>query len=146
MTTPQDVLNFWFADDPTVRRKIWFEKNIAFDSGCNRFVDALRDARIGRFDHWAETPRGALALLILLDQMSRNLHRGSPDSYAADAKARTVARAALARGFDQQVTPIERMFYYLPFEHSEDLADQDEAVRLFQTLADVLGERAMDAA
>ena len=78
--------------------------------------------------------------------MSRNLHRGSPDSYAADAKARTVARAALARGFDQQVTPIERMFYYLPFEHSEDLADQDETVRLFQTLADVLGERAMDAA
>lgn len=146
MMTPQDVLTFWFAGDPAVRRRIWFEKNIAFDSGCNRFVDALREAKLGRLDFWAETPRGALALLIVLDQMSRNLHRGLPESYAADTRARAVARAALARGFDQQVGPIERMFFYLPFEHSEDLADQDEAVRLFETLREVLGERAIEAA
>ena len=143
---PDHVLNFWFAGDPTTRRKIWFERNVAFDSGCNRFASALHEAKLGRFDHWAETPRGALALLILLDQMSRNLHRGSPTSYAADSKARTVARTALARGFDQQVGPIERMFFYLPFEHSEDRGDQDEAVRLFAALRDVLGERAMESA
>jgi uncharacterized protein (DUF924 family) len=140
--TPDQVLHFWFAGDPTVRRKIWFEKNVAFDSGCHRFVDALRDAKLGRFDSWAETPRGALALLILLDQMSRNLHRGSPETYAADAKARAVARTALAHGFDQQVGPIERMFFYLPLVHSENLADQDDAVRLFTVLRAELGEEA----
>jgi uncharacterized protein (DUF924 family) len=140
MITPQDVLNFWFAGDPTVRRKIWFEKNIAFDSGCHRFVDALHEAKLGRLDAWAETPRGALALLIVLDQMSRNLHRGSPNSYAADAKARAVARAALARGFDQQVGPAERMFFYLPLVHSENPADQDEAVALSDTLREAMGE------
>jgi uncharacterized protein (DUF924 family) len=134
MTTPEDVLHFWFAGDPTVRRKIWFDRNIAFDSGCTRFADALRAAKLGRLDAWADTPRGTLALLILLDQMSRNLHRDSPEAFAADPKARAVARAALARGFDQQVGPVERPFFYLPFVHSEDLADQDEAIRLFDAL------------
>ncbi len=95
--TPDEVLHFWFAGDPSVRRKIWFEKNIAFDSGCNRFVDTLFQAKLGRLDDWAETPHGALALLIVLDQMSRNLHRGTAETYAADVKARGVARAALAR-------------------------------------------------
>lgn len=140
--TPTDVLNFWFAGDPTVRRHIWFEKNIAFDSGCNRFVDALRDAKLGRLDSWADTPRGALALLILLDQMSRNLHRGSPETYAADAKARATTREALRRGFDQQVGPVERMFFYLPLIHSENLADQEDATRLVGALREAMGEPA----
>jgi uncharacterized protein (DUF924 family)/streptogramin lyase len=140
MLTPEAVLHFWFAGDPTVRRQIWFDRNIAFDSGCNRFVDALRDARLGRLNAWTDTPHGTLALLILLDQMSRNLFRGSPETFAADPQARAVARAALARGFDQQVGPVERMFFYLPFVHSEDLADQDEAVRLCQPM----GERSME--
>ena len=80
------------------------------------------------------TPRGTLALIILLDQFSRNLHRGSSEAFAADAKARQIARAAVAHGLDLQFGPVERLFLYLPFEHSEDLADQDEAVRLFETL------------
>ena len=138
--TPDIVLNFWFAGDPTIRRAIWFQKSIAFDSGCNRFVDALWEARQGRFDGWAETPRGALALVILLDQLSRNLHRGSPETYAADSKARTVTREALRRGFDQQVGPVERMFFYLPLVHSENLADQDDATRLFNAVREELGE------
>jgi hypothetical protein len=74
--------------------------------------------------------------------MSRNLHRGSPETYAADTKARTVSRAALARGFDQQVSPIERMFFYLPLIHSEILADQDDAVRLVSALREELGAEA----
>jgi uncharacterized protein (DUF924 family)/streptogramin lyase len=144
--TPAPVLQFWFSGDPAIFRRVWFEKNIVFDSGCNRFVDALREAKQGRLDSWAKTPRGALALLIVLDQMSRNLHRGSPNSYAADTKARSVARVAIARGFDQRLTPIERVFIYLPFEHSEILADQDESVRLFETLREALGERAIQSA
>jgi uncharacterized protein (DUF924 family) len=144
--TPDQVLHFWFAGDPSVRRKIWFEKNIAFDSGCNRFVAALREAKLGWLDSWAETPRGALALLILLDQMSRNLHRGSPETYAADAKARAMARAALARGFDQRVGPVERLFFYLPLVHAESLEDQDEAKRLIDAMRAELGEGANDSA
>ena len=145
MITPDQVLHFWFAGDPTVRRKIWFEKNIAFDSGCNRFVDALREAKLGRLDSWADTPRGTLALLILLDQMSRNLHRGSPETYAADSRARAVVRDALGRGFDQQVGPVERMFFYLPLVHSENLADQDDATRLFAAVREELGEPANES-
>jgi uncharacterized protein (DUF924 family) len=138
--TPDEVLQFWFAGDPSVRRKIWFQKNIAFDSGCNRFVSTLHDAKLGRLDPWATTPRGALALLIVLDQMSRNLHRGTAETYAADAKARAVARAAIADAFDQQVGPVERMFFYMPLVHSEDLGDQDDAARLMEPLRDEFGE------
>jgi uncharacterized protein (DUF924 family) len=146
MTTAEDVLHFWFAGDPSVRRKIWFQKNIAFDSGCNRFVSTLHDAKLGRLDAWAETPHGTLALLIVLDQLSRNLHRGSAETYAADAKACAVARAAIARGFDRHVGPVERIFFYLPLVHSEDLADQDDAARLTEALRGELGERRLGPA
>jgi len=141
MTTAEDVLRFWFAGDPSERRKIWFQKNIAFDSGCTRFSDTLRDAKLGRLDAWAETPRGALALLIVLDQFSRNLHRGSPETYAADARARAVTRIALARGFDQDVGPVERMFFYMPLVHSEELADQEDAAELMAALRAMTGEQ-----
>jgi uncharacterized protein (DUF924 family)/sugar lactone lactonase YvrE len=144
MMTPDAVLDFWFAGDPTVRRSIWFQKSVPFDSGCHRFLDTLREAKLGRLDSWADTPRGALALLIVLDQMSRNLFRGLPETYAADSKARAVAREALRRGFDQQVGPVERMFFYLPLVHSEYLADQDEATRLFKAVREELGEPSDD--
>ena len=134
--TPDDVLDFWFAGDPATHRKEWFEKCAEYDAACARFADALRDAKAGAFDHWCETPRGTLALIILLDQFSRNLHRNAPEAFAADAKARRLARSAVARGVDQLLGPIERMFVYLPFEHSEDLADQDEAVRLYKPLGE----------
>ena len=86
--TPKEVLDFWFAGDPATHRKEWFEKSLDFDTSCGRFGDALRVAKEGKFCHWAETPRGALALIVLLDQFSRNLHRDSPEAFAADAKAR----------------------------------------------------------
>ncbi len=144
--TPETVLTFWFGHDPTERRKEWFEKNSAFDAQCASFADPLRDAQAGLYDHWATTPQGALALLVLLDQLSRNLHRGSGEAFAADGKAREVARAMIAQGFDQHLTPPQRMFVYLPFEHSEVLADQDESVRLFETLRDALGAETIDYA
>ncbi len=138
--TPEEVLRFWFAGDPNAERKVWFQREAEFDSACARFMDALRHAKSGDFDHWTDTPCGTLALIILLDQFSRNLHRDSPEAFAADAKARRIARAAIAKGFDQSLGPVERMFVYLPFEHSEDLADQDESVRLFETLREALGD------
>jgi uncharacterized protein (DUF924 family) len=134
--TQDEVLDFWFAGDPATHRKEWFEKTVEFDASCTRFADGLRDARRGAFDHWAETPRGTLALIILLDQFSRNLHRNSAEAFAADAKAREIARTAIERGIDRMLGEVERLFVYLPFEHSEDLADQDQSVRLFTSLGE----------
>jgi uncharacterized protein (DUF924 family) len=134
MTTPRDVLHFWFDGDSSTFRDVWFKRHDAFDAACCRFTDAVQEARTGALDDWLATPHGALALVILLDQFSRNLFRGSPESYAADPQAREVTRTSIARGFDQRVGPVERSFFYLPFMHSEDLSDQDESVRLFSAL------------
>jgi uncharacterized protein (DUF924 family) len=134
MMQPDDVLSFWFAGDPTLAREIWFQTDAGFDAACTDLAAAREAAKAGALDAWADTPRGALALLILLDQLSRNLHRGSAEAFAADPKARAVAREMVARGFDRALTPVERGFVYLPFEHSESLADQDESVRLFTAL------------
>ena len=137
MTTPEDVLAFWFADGPDEMRAVWFERDPAFDAACReQFLETLHEARTGGLDHWAETPSGALALCIVLDQFSRNLFRENAEAFASDEKAREVARDAVRRGFDRQLTPVERVFLFLPFEHSEHLEDQDESVRLFETLAD----------
>ncbi len=146
MIASDDVLEFWFAGDGTRYRAAWFKQDPAFDAECARFADALHAARDGAFDHWAATPRGMLALIVLLDQFSRNLHRGSPDSFAADAQARALARDAVARGFDRVLHPVERSFVYLPFEHSEDLADQHESVRLFEALRLALGDSTVEYA
>lgn len=146
MTTQEDVLAFWFADGPDTRRAVWFQKDNTFDTACARFTAARDQAREGALDAWRATPKGTLALLILLDQLSRNLYRGQAEAFAADAQALAIARDALARGFDQALHPVERMFLYLPFEHAEDLAAQDESVRLFETLRDALGELTIDYA
>jgi uncharacterized protein (DUF924 family) len=140
MITPDDVLNFWFAGDPRLWRRVWFHKEDEFDAACGAFADASRAARDGAFDHWTNTPRGMLAVILLLDQFSRNLHRGSPEAYAGDPKARELARRAVKLGFDRQVGWVERVFFYLPFEHSEDLADQDEGIGLYETLRIGLGD------
>jgi uncharacterized protein (DUF924 family) len=146
MITPDDVLDFWFHGDATRHRVVWFRKDATFDEACGRFTKALQAARNGALDHWAETPRGTLALILLLDQFSRNLHRDSPQAFAADAQARALARDAVARGFDRRLQPMERAFIYLPFEHSEDPADQDESVRLFETMRLWLGNLTVEHA
>ena len=146
MTTAADVLAFWFADGPETRRAVWFQKDDAFDAACEAFRPARDAAKAGAHDDWAATADGTLALLILLDQLSRNLYRGSAEAFAADAKALGIARAAVARGFDQALHPVQRMFLYLPYEHAEDLATQDESVRLFETMRDALGELTIDYA
>jgi uncharacterized protein (DUF924 family) len=143
---PSDILDFWFEGDASVRRKCWFEKSTDFDTACTRFSGAIRDARSGGFDHWTTTPDGALALIVLLDQLSRNVFRGSPEAFAADPHARDIAVDAIAAGYDAAMTPCERMFLYLPFEHAETLEDQDRSVRLFESLRDALGAHTVDHA
>jgi uncharacterized protein (DUF924 family) len=143
---PSGILAFWFEGDAAAFRDKWFEKDAAFDTECCCFTTVIRDARAGLFDHWAFTPQGALALIVLLDQLSRNVFRGTPEAFAADPHAIEIARATVAAGFDLRLTPIERMFVYLPFEHAETIEDQNESVRLYATLRDNLGEKTVDYA
>jgi uncharacterized protein (DUF924 family) len=124
---PAEITSFWREAGP----KRWFEKDEAFDAEIRtRFEAAHQAAGRGEYDDWIETAEGALALLLMLDQFPRNLYRGSAHAFATDPLARKTARAAIARGHDRAVEPELRQFFYLPFEHSEDLADQDEGVAL----------------
>ncbi len=129
MTEPQDVLDFWLA--PATRER-WFDKDPAFDAEIRRrFESACSAAAAGRLDHWQDTAEGALALTVLLDQLPRNMYRDTPRAFATDPKARAVAGAAIARGFDlARADQTERMLFYLPLEHSEDAADQQRCVDL----------------
>ena len=132
LTTPKDVLDFWFAPDVDPR---WFARDDAFDAQVRRrFGTTLEAATRGDLDDWATTPQGWLALLIVLDQFSRNIHRADPRAWAADAKAQALAQAGIARGDDQRLPPLRRLFAYLPLEHAEDLALQQHCVRLFEQL------------
>ncbi len=134
--TADEVLAFWFQHDRNqFRDDPWFSKDPAFDTLCReRFAFTVKAALDGALDPWAATPSGTLALVLVLDQLPRNIHRGSYLAFAGDAHARRVARNAIAGGVDAHLTQVERIFLYLPFEHSEDLADQDFSVRLFAPL------------
>ena len=113
----------------------WFTKDAAFDGALTvQFGGALQKARLGAFDHWGETPKGALGLVILLDQVSRNIHRGSPLAFAADAKALTLAKASVGKGFHQMLPPPLAFWFIMPFEHAEDLDAQNRGIALFGTM------------
>lgn len=131
MMLPSEVVNFWREAGETK----WFRKDDTFDAEFrSRFLPAHEAAASDGLDPWAATAEGSLALLILLDQFPRNAFRGSARMFATDAKALDVANAALERGQDRQVEEALRSFVYLPFEHSEALADQDRSVALFEPL------------
>lgn len=132
MTEIEEVLGFWFAPET---KPNWFAKSDAFDEAVRRALGPhLERARAGACGHWPATPRGALAFVLLFDQAPRNLHRGAPEAFALDARARAVARQAIAAGHDRGFSQVERVFLYLPLEHSEDLADQELSVQLFAAL------------
>lgn len=135
-TTADNVLDFWFQrDKPLAYRDCWFEKSDAFDAQiAAQFGAAVESALAEGHADWAATPEGALALVILLDQFPRNLFRNQTKAFAGDARARIVARQAVDRGFDIALPPVMRLFFYMPFEHSETLADQDLAHLLFSAL------------
>ena len=131
--TAADVVAFWREAGPAR----WFRKDTAFDAEFRtRFLGAHEAALRGEFDEWAADAPGALALLILLDQFPRNSFRGTPRMFASDAKAREIASEAVRAGLDAHVDADLRNFFYLPFMHSELLADQDLGVELARKLGD----------
>jgi uncharacterized protein (DUF924 family) len=133
MPTAEDVIAFWLAAGP----ERWFEEDAAFDAAIReRYAATYDDATAGLLGAWEAWPEGALALVIVLDQFPRNMFRGSARSFTADPLARAVTRRAIAQGLDRQVTMPLRTFFYLPFEHSEDLADQEQSVALIRETAD----------
>jgi uncharacterized protein (DUF924 family) len=143
MTTPEAVLTYWFgpelpADDAAVRPELkrWFMGGPDVDRDIQeRFGRLLEQARRGDLDEWASTPRGRLALIIVLDQFSRNAYRGTPLAFAQDEGARKLTLAGLDRGDDRDLLLLERIFFYLPLEHAEDLKSQDRFVAIVHELA-----------
>jgi uncharacterized protein (DUF924 family) len=136
-----EVLAFWFATDPAgggklAPRDVWFRKDDAFDREVReRFGDALAAGIAGAFGDWCTTPRGSLARVILLDQLTRNAFRGTPQAFAGDPGALATAEDAIERGFDRALDGHERWFLYMPFEHSESLAMQQRSLERFTALA-----------
>lgn len=146
IATPQDVLAFWLGAWPIDHAAMlrvqprWFAKDEAFDAELRaRFGATLEAARAGRLDAWAADAGGRLALLIVLDQFTRNAWRGRPDSFSGDAQALALALEGIERGHDQAVPPMARIFCYLPLEHAEDATLQARNVALFQALRDAPG-------
>jgi uncharacterized protein (DUF924 family) len=138
----QALLDYWFgpdADDAAVAGKkagLWWKSDPAVDDDLRtRFADLVDKGGHNELDEWVSTPRGLLALILLSDQLPRNIHRNTPRAFAFDPIARAHCRNGIARGSDTLLRPIERVFHYLPLDHSELLADQDDSVRLFSSLA-----------
>jgi uncharacterized protein (DUF924 family) len=133
---PAEVVAFWRDAGP----KRWFSKDAAFDDEIRRCFLALHeDAAAGALSQWEQSAEGALALLILLDQFPRNMFRGQTRAFATDPLARAIAAGALVRGFDAQAPDGMRGFFYLPFEHSENLADQERCVAFHKAIGDADG-------
>ena len=133
MALPGDVVAFWRDAGPDR----WFKRDEAFDQDIRRrFLATYEAGARGELETWTETSESALALVIVLDQFPRNMFRGDARAFATDTKARGVADRATARGFDRAVPTSERLFFYLPFEHSESEADQARAIALIAALGD----------
>lgn len=135
-----DILDFWFGDIGAgfavqAQAKRWYGGGAELDSEISeRFGRWLITASEGKLSSWNASAEGTLALIILLDQFSRNIHRGSARAFAADGIARQTLQAALSRGVEAELTIVERSFLYMPLEHSEALEDQNHCVALFEQL------------
>jgi uncharacterized protein (DUF924 family) len=134
------ILDFWLLplDDPEYgkARKLWWNGTPELDAEITgKFGVLLGKAAAGQLDHWANSPDGALALILLCDQFSRNVHRKTAQAFATDAKARSISRIALARFYPAAFPHDVRLFFYMPFQHSEELADQELCCMLFQALS-----------
>lgn len=146
MSEYDDVLVFWFGFDargpiPEERLKFWFGGSPETDERIrDRFGGRVGKASRGELSHWEEEPCGRLALILLLDQFTRNIYRGTPQAYALDSRALQLSLDGLARGHDQALEPIERAFFYLPLEHAEDLSAQQRSVHLFESLIEDVAE------
>ena len=142
MESQDSILGFWFGDEPddaavaAERASLWWSKEPAMDAEIRRrFESLVVAAGVGELEQWRSSIRGRLALILLTDQFPRNIYRGTPTAFAFDAVARSLCLESLAERGDRALRPIERVFLYLPLEHSEFLADQDRCVELFRELA-----------
>jgi uncharacterized protein (DUF924 family) len=149
--TPDSICEFWFgtsSDDAATAQqgaKMWWSKNPEVDLQiCERFSRDVAAVGMRERDAWSATPKGVLALILLTDQFARNIHRGAPQAFECDALAREWARSAIGRGIDRKLRPIERVFLYLPFEHSESIEDQAMSVKLFTQLYQDVPAEQMD--
>lgn len=128
--SPQTIVEFWFSD---AVRPLWFKSTAEFDYQLReRFEPLWHQAGAGNLDSWAESAEGALALVILLDQIPLNIYRGKARSFSTEAKAREIAERAIDKGWDTTLPDEQKAFLYMPFMHSETLAYQDQAVALYQ--------------
>jgi uncharacterized protein (DUF924 family) len=142
METTETILEFWFGASPDdaiaakEKSALWWAKDAATDQRMReRFTPYLQKAASGELRDWQETPAGRLALILLCDQFPRNIHRDTPQSFAFDEQARALCKKGIDAGADEALRPIQRVFFYLPLEHSESLDDQNESVALFEALA-----------
>lgn len=128
MSDPIEVLEFWLGE---VGPEGWYAGGEALDEECRaRFLDLWQAAHEGGLEHWVDGTVGTLAYLVICDQLARNMHRGTDLAFATDARALAAARQAVEAGWDMGAPEPERQFFYMPFEHSENPADQELAVRL----------------
>ena len=128
--TAQQLITFWFSKRV---RPLWFNATPEFDAELRKeYLETYQAAINGELAHWADRAEGALALVICLDQLPLNMFRGQAESFAGEAPARQVAATAIVEGLDQALTPMQKAFLYMPYMHSEDLADQDRALELFE--------------
>lgn len=134
----EPLLRFWLGEpggDPLANQSLWFKKDPAFDAELReRFGELLARGARGELESWRATPRGALAYVVLHDQIPRNIHRGTPDSFAHDARALEQTLVAMSRGFEEQLGAMERWFLYMPLMHAEDLGYQERCVDAFKRL------------
>jgi len=139
VSRPDDILDFWFGPPGSAERErpreVWFKSDLGYDAVLrDSFLADQQCAAAGELDDWTATAEGSVALLLLLDQLPRNLYRGTPQAFATDARAREIAGITVPRGFDREVPAVWRWFIYLPFEHSEVIADQERSMALFAAL------------
>ena len=137
--SPQDILDFWFGKNPSEplsNQARWWKKDPAFDEEIRvRFSDLLESARKGELQSWESSPKGLLALVIVLDQFSRNCYRGDSDSFAADTRALRLSLDGQIKSWDQKMTPVQRWFFLMPMMHSEDREIQRRSIAAYQQLA-----------
>jgi len=141
MTSFDEILEFWFVDTPVTVKQVdrlrsrWFGVDAKFDATVTkRFSEVLPQAQSGDLDEWCASARGRLALILILDQFSRSIHRGSSSAFAGDEKALKLCREGIAEGADRALPSVERAFFYLPLQHAEELSAQLAAVRLYDGL------------
>jgi len=141
----EEILSFWFAETPRDafkidgRMSLWFGDDHAMDEKISSlFGEEIEGASAGTLDDWAKTPRGRLALIILLDQFRRNIYRHSKEAFSRDHQVLKLTIHGMEIGHDRQLEPVERAFFYMPMQHSESLKVQDFSVRTFTTLAETV--------